>query len=49
MPTKKEVISGRQESMLKELQGRWFEMGKNGENGTAREPVPHHTPAGGGT
>jgi hypothetical protein len=36
MPTKKEVTSGHaSEIMLKELQGRWFEMGKNGANGSA--------------
>jgi predicted ester cyclase len=37
MPTKKEVTSGHaSEIMLKELQGRWFEMGKNGANGSAQ-------------
>ena len=33
MPTEKKVLSGRQETVLKELQGRWFEMGKTGVNG----------------
>jgi predicted ester cyclase len=36
MSTKEEVASDRQEIMLKELQGRWFEMGKNGVNGSAQ-------------
>ena len=36
MPTNKEVAGDRQEIMLKELQGRWFEMGNNGVNGSAQ-------------
>jgi predicted ester cyclase len=36
MPTKREVSTDRQETVLQELQGRWFEMGKNGVNGGAQ-------------